>query len=237
MRLAPFLVPLAAVGAFVIPPAAAQPPQAEDTATTYLRDCGVCHGSRGEGTRQSPPIAGLGRAIVDYEISTGRMPIADPDDRPKRKAVRYSPEQIGALVDHVAAFAPGGDDIPSIDLRTADVAGGGVLYRLHCAACHAWAGDGGALVEQAAPGLHKATPLQIAEAIRTGPGTMPAFGSAALDDEELAAVVAYATYLRDPDDRGGFGLWHLGPVAEGAVAWILGVGLLVLGARWIGDRE
>jgi ubiquinol-cytochrome c reductase cytochrome c subunit len=214
--------------------------------TVYLRDCAVCHGAEGQGSRRGPHIAGVGRALIDYELSTGRMPISDANEKIVRHRPRYSGAQRKAVVDYVASLEPvgsgdktqpGGPDIPQVDEGAASLSSGGELYRLQCAACHAWAGDGGALVHREAPGLHKATPVQVAEAIRTGPGTMPAFGSAALDDQQLAAVVRYVGYLKHPRDRGGFGLWHLGPVAEGAVGWIVGIGLLVLASLWIGERE
>jgi ubiquinol-cytochrome c reductase cytochrome c subunit len=238
VRFAPFLVAFAAVGAFAFQPSpapAAAPPA--DTRTVYLRDCGVCHGAGGQGGANGPAIAGTGRAIVDYEISTGRMPLPEPDAKTVRRPVRYPPAQIQALVDYVASFAPGGEDIPSLDLRAASLADGGEQYRLQCAACHAWAGDGGALVNREAPGLRKATPTQVAEAVRSGPGEMPAFGAAALNDGQLASVVRYVEYLKHPRDQGGFSLWHLGPVAEGAVAWVIGIALLILATRWIGERS
>ena len=50
----------------------------------------------------------------------------------------------------------------------------------------------GALIRREAPALHSSTPTQIAEAIRVGPGQMPAFGDAALTDEQMASVVAPA---------------------------------------------
>ena len=86
----------------------------------------------------------------------------------------------------------------------ASVAQGGSVFRLQCAACHAWAGDGGALLHREAPALHEATPTQIAEAVRVGPGAMPAFGTAALTDGQLADLVAYVRYLDHPKDRGGW---------------------------------
>jgi ubiquinol-cytochrome c reductase cytochrome c subunit len=117
------------------------------------------------------------------------------------------------------------------------VAKGGELFRQQCAACHAWSGEGGALVRREAPSTHPATPTQIAEAVRTGPGNMPAFGTTAIDDEELDSLVAYTRYLTAPRDHGGEPLWHVGPLAEGAAAALLGLGLLLIGARWIGSRS
>lgn len=222
----------------------------------YQADCGVCHGADGRGTSRGPTLVGVGRASLDYEISSGRMPLAgvgraddrpgapiqalpnkapsEPDMVPRRHAPAYPPETIRQLVDYTWNLTGGGGpDIPHIG--HGDMAEGGALFRLHCAACHAWAGDGGALVEFQSPALHAATPVQVAEAIRVGPGQMPAFGEAALTDEQVAGVVAYVEYLRDPDDRGGEPLWHLGPFAEGALS-LVALGVLLVFVRWIGER-
>lgn len=227
-----------------------------DIRQLYLADCGVCHGAEGRGTGRGPPLVGVGRASLDYEISSGRMPLAgvgraddtpgaplrplpnrtesDPDMVPRRHAPAYPPETISRLVDYVWTMTGGGGpDIPHIG--EGDLAEGGALFRLQCAACHSWAGDGGALVRIQSPALHSATDVQVAEAIRVGPGQMPAFGTAALTDEQLAGVVAYVRYLRNPDDRGGEPLWHLGPFAEGAVS-LVAVAALLLFVRWIGER-
>jgi hypothetical protein len=66
---------------------------------------------------------------------------------------------------------------------------------------------------------------------------MPAFGQAALDDHQLESLVRYVRTLDHPDDRGGSSLWHLGPLAEGAVAIFVGLALLVVAVRWIGTRS
>lgn len=238
-----FAMPLIAVGAVLslwsVPragadaPAAASPP---DARTVYLRDCATCHGSEGRGTTRGPVLVGVGRASIDYMVSTGRMPIADPGTTVRRHRPAYRPALRRELVDYAAALGPGGPDIPVVNPAGGDLARGGELFRLQCAACHAWAGDGGALLRVAAPPTHPATPTQVAEAIRVGPGTMPVFGSAALSDGDVDSVVAYVKDLDRTSDRGGSGLGHLGPLAEGAVAWVVGVGLLMLAVRWIGER-
>jgi ubiquinol-cytochrome c reductase cytochrome c subunit len=234
--------------------AAAQKPP--DVRQLYLADCGVCHGADGRGTGRGPTLAGVGRASLDYELSSGRMPLAgvgrsddrpgaplqplpnraasEPDMTPRRHEPAYTPEVISQLVDYVSTLTGGGGpDIPHPG--EGHLAEGGALFRLQCAACHSWAGDGGALVEVQSPALHEATAVQIAEAIRVGPGQMPAFGAAALTDEQVADVVAYVRYLDAPEDRGGDPLWHLGPFAEGALSLVALAGLLMF-VRWIGER-
>ena len=86
---------------------------------------------------------------------------------------------IDALVAYVSRLVPGGPPIPSVDPAAGDLADGGQLFRAQCAACHQWAGEGGALLHREAPSLGPATPTQLAEAVRTGPGAMPTFGATA----------------------------------------------------------
>src|SRR5207248_6224455 len=110
----------------------------------------------------------------------GRMPLpptASSTTKTRRHRPAYEPVRQRALVAYVVGLTGGGDQaLPTVDVNHADLAAGGEQFRLQCAACHAWAGDGGALLHREAPDLHEATPVQIAEAVRTGPGTMPAFG-------------------------------------------------------------
>jgi ubiquinol-cytochrome c reductase cytochrome c subunit len=222
----------------------------------YLRDCAVCHGADAGGTPYGPSLQGVGRAAVDYMVTTGRMPLVgqtrparspenqpppgqllpDPTAEPHRRPPLYPPPLIQALEDYVATIAPGGPDIPAVNLTGANLATGGELYRLQCAACHEWAGVGGALYQREAPSLHQATAMQIAEAVRTGPGQMPKFGTPAIPDDQLNDIVAYVRYLDHPQNRGGNPLWYIGPVAEGAMAIVVGLGVLVAATRWIGDR-
>lgn len=227
-----------------------------DVAQIYLADCGVCHGNDARGTDRGPSLVGVGRASLDFQLSSGRMPLTavgrandqpgtplrplpdkalgDPHMTPRRHNPAYPPQTIARLVDYTAALAGGdGPDIPRVG--EGDVAKGGEVFRLQCAACHAWAGDGGALVHREAPSLHGATATQIAEVVRVGSGQMPAFGTAALGPHELDSIVAYVRYLDDPRDRGGNPLWHLGPFAEGGVALAAVAGLLLF-VRWIGER-
>jgi ubiquinol-cytochrome c reductase cytochrome c subunit len=237
--------------------AAGQPrPGPEAVRQIFLSDCAVCHGSGGQGTGRGPALVGVGRASLDYQLSTGRMPLVgvgrdsaepgaplqplpntaagDPDLVPRRHDPAYDPPTVAALVDYVSVLTGGGGpEVPR--LAGGNLAEGGDLFRLQCAACHAWAGDGGALLRREAPSLHASTQTQIAEAVRVGPGQMPAFGTAALTDEQVASVAAYIRYLDSPEDRGGEPLWHLGPVTEGAMA-LAALGLLLMFVRWIGER-
>jgi len=202
--------------------------------------CTSCHGLEGEGTAQGPSLRGVGAASADFFLTTGRMPLDRPRSQSVRKPPAFSPGEITLLTAYVASLGPG-PPIPDVDADVGDrgdLAPGYQLYADNCASCHSSAGAGGALGHAVyAPPLNRATALQVAEAIRVGPGAMPVFGPDTFDDDEVDAVVRYVLYLRDPDDAGGLALGHLGPLSEGLVAWAVGLLGVLLAARWIGTRD
>ena len=92
-----------------------------------------------------------------------------------------------------------------------------------------------------APSVLDSTPRQIAEAMRLGgagllTGNMPRFGPETFDDHEVNSIIAYIERL-PREDPGGLSLGRIGPVAEGFVAWAVGLLALVVVIRWIGTRE
>jgi quinol---cytochrome-c reductase cytochrome c subunit len=204
----------------------------------YLTGCSSCHGAGGVGTSRAPTLIGVGAASASFYLTTGRMPAAQGEPfQPPRKQPAYPPDQIDALVAYVASLGPG-PAIPSVDVADADLANGGVLYRANCAACHQAAGAGGALsYGHSAPRLHDATPTQVVEAMRIGPGQMPVFNETTFNDEAAEDVAAYVQYLRDPDNRGGAALGGNGPVPEGAVSLVAGLGGVVAVSVWIVGRH
>lgn len=217
------------------------PPSAPDAdvragRALYETGCSSCHGVDGRGTRRGPTLVGVGAASAHFYLSTGRMPLDQPGQA-ERKPPAYSPEQIRQLTAYVASLGPG-PEIPRVDPASGDLVHGSQLYIAHCAACHNSAGSGGALgADTFAPPLTEATPVQVAEAVRVGPGAMPLFGPETIDEHELASLLRYVEYLKDPHDRGGVPLGRVGPVPEGLVAWIVGLGLMILATFWIGTRD
>jgi ubiquinol-cytochrome c reductase cytochrome c subunit len=203
----------------------------------FLTSCSSCHGAEGRGTDQGPSLIGVGAAAADFQLSTGRMPLADPTAQPVRKPPAFGRRDIEALVAYVASLGPG-PPIPNVDVAAGDLARGGTLFRLNCAACHSASGVGGALSYGTdAPSLRSATPKQIAEAIRTGPGQMPVFGPETFSQQQLDSIVRYVRYLRDPEDPGGFSLGRIGPITEGMVALLLGLPLLLFACRRIEEAH
>lgn len=206
----------------------------------YLTGCASCHDADGTGARddhgdpRGPSLLKSGEASAYYYLSTGRMPLADSEEQPRRKRPAYRADDIDALVEYVASLGAG-PPLPDVELEDADLAEGGELFRANCAACHSAAGAGGALsYGRAAPNLHEVEPLQVAAAVRAGPGQMPVFGSQTLDNEQVDSIVKYVEFLKTPDDRGGVPLGRIGPIPEGLVAWMVGTGALVLAVMWIG---
>lgn len=210
-------------------------PDASAGRTLYGEHCASCHGLAGQGTPQGPPLVGAGAASVDFMLSTGRMPLAFPDQPGLRRPPPFSRREIESLIAYVTSLGPPGPPIPSVDLTQGNLVQGRRLFTENCAPCHGADGQGAAVNQgQVAPSLHIATPVQIAEAVRTGPGPMPRFGENELDQSALNALVRYVYSLRTLPDAGGIGLGHEGPVIEGFVAWLVGLGLMILLTYFIG---
>jgi ubiquinol-cytochrome c reductase cytochrome c subunit len=207
----------------------------------FEANCATCHGTDAYGTDRAPNLVGVGAATVDFWVSTGRMPLADSSIQPVRKPPRFDRQQTLAIADFVASLAPASPSAPEIPYVTtagANLAEGNTLFVLNCAGCHTVTGAGDALADgYFAPSLHKASTTQVAEAMRTGPGNMPRFGPGTLSDRQVADIVAYVTGpIQHPNNRGGLGLGGIGPVAEGFVALLIGVGGIMLIAFWLGER-
>lgn len=203
----------------------------------FETSCSSCHGIDGKGTALGPPLTSTGAAGAHFMLTTGRMPLDDPQRQPVRKPPAFNEEEVEQLTEYVATLGPG-PEIPQVDLRSGDLAEGQELYSENCAACHSSAGAGGAVgAGLEAPTLSEATPTELVEAVRIGPGAMPVFDESTLSEEEANSIARYLVYLRESADPGGLGLNRIGPIAEGFVAWMVGVALLLGVAKWIGEKE
>ncbi len=225
------------------------PPQAFISAGRLLfaQTCSSCHGNEANGVGPQgqatigPNLQGVGAATVDFWVSTGRMPAADP------KAVEAERRPPGSRHCRRWSWRPGSTRstprCPPCRPRTwraPNQSAGADLFSLNCAACHTITGAGDALAFGTnAPSLQNrsVTAQQVAEAVRIGPANMPRF-SGNLTDAQVADIVSYVTgRIQHPANPGGAGLGGVGPVAEGFVALLIGVGGLVLICFWIGERS
>jgi ubiquinol-cytochrome c reductase cytochrome c subunit len=203
----------------------------------YQRSCITCHGANLEGVpNRGPSLIGVGEASVYFQVHTGRMPLARQEADAHRKPAVFSDEEIDQLMAYVQANG-GGPTLPSGDLRDGDLAEGGELFRLNCASCHNFVGEGGALSSgKSAPNLQNATDLEIYTAMLTGPENMPVFGDNQLTPDEKRSVINYVQTIKAQADPGGAGIGRIGPVGEGLVIWVVGVGALLFGIFWMGSK-
>jgi ubiquinol-cytochrome c reductase cytochrome c subunit len=212
----------------------AAPAQGATGRELFREGCSSCHGPNGEGVSQrGPSLHGVGAAAADFYLSTGRMPLARPDQEPERARPQYSDAHIDALVAYVASLG-GGPPVPSPDAAAGSVAQGQRIFAESCSGCHQIEARGGVVTGGFSPSLQSASTRQIYEAVRIGPWVMPAFDRAQLSDAQLASVAKYVRSTRHPDDRGGWGISNTGPVPEGMVTWLLGAASLLIVARIIG---
>lgn len=210
----------------------------------YGTACAVCHGETGrglvaeDGELIGSPLTGVGTASVDFMIRTGRMPLAAVGEPLERQPQQLSDQQRLDLIAFLEPIVAGGPEIPELAPVAAELNAGRELFTTNCAACHGPTARGIAVGQRdIAPNLEAATPIEIAEAVRTGPGRMPVFSDEVLDAEELNDVVAWVLDLRDRAQPGGLALGRSGPVWEGLVAWAVGLGLLLIVMYLLGEKE
>ncbi len=203
----------------------------------FVEDCASCHGLFAQGVSgQAPGLIGVGAAAVDFQVSTGRMPLAEDSAEADRKPPHLSPAQTRAVAAYIQSLG-GGPPIPSaaqVSTSGANVGLGQQLFVANCAACHNFVGAGGALTNgKYAPALTQSTPTQIYEAMLTGPEAMPSFNDLTITPQEKRDIIAYVTTIRAEPNPGGFSLGRVGPVTEGLVAFLGLLLFMVLAALWI----
>jgi len=204
----------------------------------YAANCAACHGSGGQGTADGPALTSSGAAAVDFMLRTGRMPLPAPGQPVRRATPAFGEADLRALVAYVAAFG-NGPAIPPVQIDSAtDIAAGRAAYVATCAACHGAGASGDAVGGGAiAPPLLGTAATQVAEAIRIGPGAMPAFDPRQVSDSQLSQIAGYLQFLRNNAAPGGETVGGVGPVAEGYIGWIVYLVALLGVVRWIERRR
>ncbi len=231
----------AAVANQTAPKAAVQSEtQVQQGKQLFLEGCSSCHGMAAQGGSDGPSLLGVGAAAVDFQVGTGRMPLAAPGVQAMSRPTKYSEEETAALAAFVATLGVG-PAIPTqemLDTSNAELALGGELFRTNCAQCHGAAGRGGALSQgRIAPNLMDSRAKYLYEAMITGPESMPLFSDSTLTEQDKKDIIAYVQELQKNESPGGATLGRLGPVTEGLFLFIVGLGALIVAAVWIGAKS
>lgn len=218
--------------------------QIESGRQLFLVGCASCHGKNATGIgteadrNYGPSLLGVGAAAVDFQVGTGRMPMANSGPQAPRKTPVYDEQETEDLAAYVASLAPG-PEVPDEEytdtsqVTDEELAEGGEFFRTNCTACHNSVGAGGALPSgRYAVPLHDVSNKHIYEAMITGPQQMPVFSDEVITPEQKRAMIAYIETMRDTPQP-GLGGGGFGPVSEGLFAWIVGIGTLVCAAIWI----
>ncbi|MET8259549.1 cytochrome c [Micromonospora sp. NPDC005205] len=203
--------------------------------------CVTCHGRNAQGVEgRGPSLIGVGAASVEFQVSSGRMPLARQEAQAHRKPPVFTDEQTRQLAQYIQELG-GGPVVPEgDDLREdGNIAAGGELFRINCSQCHAFGGGGGALSSgKFAPSLHPATDRQIYAAMLSGPQNMPVFGDNQLRPEQKADIIAYIQEsLKHDQDPGGLNLGRYGPSTEGLAIFLVGIVALVFASLWIAGKS
>lgn len=212
----------------------------------FQQDCAVCHGPAGSGTDNGPSLLAEGTASIDFQMRTRRMPLPTSDTEVERGVaarrngtpVSYTEQEMADVVAYAEEWTTG-PAVPEIAATAdgnRDLARGGELWRRDCAVCHQLAGRGGALLTDVEiPGVLQSSELELVEAVRAGPGSMPAYSTSTISEDEAVDLAHYVVEeLQHPENPGGWSAGTFGPFAEGAVVWMFGVLVLLLGMAWIG---
>jgi ubiquinol-cytochrome c reductase cytochrome c subunit len=207
----------------------------EDGKKLFQANCATCHGLDLQGSTEGPSLYGVGELAVEFQVSTGRMPLQASAPQAPQKPAQFTEEQILAMASYVQSQAPG-PTFPSEEVLDGegDVARGAELFRVNCAMCHNVAAAGGALTEgKYAPGLQDTSALHMYAAMVTGPQNMPVFNDLNLTPEDKRDIISSLLFLQETPSPGGFSLGALGPVSEGLFIWIFGIGGLIALTVWI----
>ncbi|HET6530690.1 MAG TPA: c-type cytochrome [Actinoplanes sp.] len=219
---------------------------AQEGKALFDNSCISCHGANAQGVEgRGPSLIGAGAAAVEFQVGTGRMPMARQEAQAQEKPPQFDEAQTQQLAQYIQELGggpviPEGELVENLEENPEALARGGELFRINCTSCHGFGGAGGALSSgKYAPSLHAATPEQIYAAMLTGPQNMPVFGDNQLTPEQKRDLITYITLQiqEDKDPGGVFNLGRYGPATEGLAIFVVGITILVFTALWIAGKS
>jgi ubiquinol-cytochrome c reductase cytochrome c subunit len=219
---------------------------AQEGKALFDNSCITCHGRNAEGVEgRGPSLIGVGSAAVEFQVGTGRMPMARQEAQAEQKPPQFDKTQTKQLGQYIQELG-GGPQLPTGPLTTSleenpeVLANGGELFRINCTSCHGFGGAGGALSSgKYAPSLHSASAEEIYAAMLTGPQNMPVFGDNEITPDQKREIITYVKMqLQEDKDPGGlFNLGRYGPVTEGLAIFVVGITILVFASLWIAGKS
>ena len=213
----------------------------------FDESCISCHGPNAQGVDgKGVSLVGTGSAAVEFQVNSGRMPMARQEAQAERKQPMFTPEEAEALAAYIQSLGGGPEAVTAeevmADIEAAGdeaVAEGNELFRVNCSSCHGYATGGGALSSgKFAPSLDGVPVDEIYEAMLTGPQNMPVFADNQLSAEEKVQIIAYIEYINKDTDQGGpFALGRFGPSTEGLAIFLVGITTLAVATLWIAGKS
>jgi ubiquinol-cytochrome c reductase cytochrome c subunit len=79
-------------------------------------------------------------------------------------------------------------------------------------------------------------PKHIYEAMVTGPQSMPVFSDKTVTPEEKLSLIKWIKAAEAEPNLGGATMGRTGPVTEGLLIWVMGLGILIGIAVWLTTR-
>ena len=194
---------------------------APSTADLYQENCVPCHGKDGEGSDIAPSLKAAGdSALIEPKVTEGGggMPVFSEilDEQQIKDVSDYVAQNVADPSTHGATAGEGSD-----------------VWRLYCTPCHGSTGRGGALTSSPnAPNLGETGGADALIDMQEGPGEMPVFADTLAYRQQTAVALYVQDVIVQPPSPGGWGIGYWGPVPEGFFALFLGLGGLVVFARW-----
>src|SRR4029079_6391040 len=107
----------------------------------FDNSCISCHGRDAQGVPdRGPSLVGVGSAAVEFQVGTGRMPMARQEAQAEQKPPQFNETQTKQIAQYIQEIG-GGPQLPGApyteDLKAHPeaLARGGELFRVNCTSC------------------------------------------------------------------------------------------------------
>ena len=208
----------------------------EDGKKLFQANCATCHGLDLQGTDDGPSLYGVGELAVEFQVATGRMPLAMQGPQAPQKPIQFTEDQIDAMAAYVQTHGSRSDLPRRGDRSTARATSPAARScSASTARCATTSRRPAARSPRAStrPRSHATSALHMYAAMVTGPQNMPVFNDMNLTTEDKRDIISALLFLQENESPGGFSLGSLGPVSEGLFIWIFGIGALIAITVWI----